>query len=168
MYSILSEKVNIHKAFGLTGGRKTNTAEIALEIREAAPLCCTLLFKTTLCDTDGEMVLWGNCMDMLLHIPELYNNSQFQLIYEFYRKYHQKVIHAGTPEQETAIYRAFLSGKISSLRYTDIDKHKNFLKSQNLLQVMLPNGSSYTYGEGWLYQPIPTADLNQIKNWLEP
>ena len=70
-------------------------------------------------------------------------------------------MHAGTPEQEAEVKR-WLDGR----RY-DYPAAREHLREVGLLTVE-HNGKPYTYGTGWLYEPIPATDLAEIRYIIDP
>lgn len=101
----------------------------------------------------------GQCLD---EIAEYIHNPKFKTIYRLWKSYHLNAMHAGTKEQEELIHEYF---KAENKRY-DYDEAKKLLEDNNLLTVKLPDGTDYTYGHGWLYEPIPEEDLKTILELL--
>lgn len=84
------------------------------------------------------------------------NNSTFDEVYRFWSLYHFNDMHAGTIEQENALFRANLQDTSS---YDDACK---YLKSIGLYEVDYC-GRSFKYGHGWIKYNIPEDDLEAIK-----
>ena len=70
-------------------------------------------------------------------------------------------MHTGTPEQEAEVKR-WLDGR----RYDYLAACEH-LREVGLLTVE-HEGKPYTYGTGWLYEPIPADDLAQIRRIIDP
>lgn len=104
-----------------------------------------------------DIVCGGQCLEELVpFIPD----PAFQEIVHLWRRYHLNNMHAGTPEQETEVKR-WLDGR----RY-DYPAAREHLREVGLLTVE-HNGKPYTYGTGWLYEPIPATDLAWIRSAIE-
>lgn len=104
-------------------------------------------------------VYCGQCFDEMAE-TSLKENDLFRCLYKLWKLYHLNDMHAGTPEQEEALKQARKENIIPSGDYT---KDCEFLKSKNLYEVTLPDGTPYKYGHSWLYEPIPEDDLQIIK-----
>lgn len=111
------------------------------------------------------MLLWGKCLNELIQ-TELSNNPIFVQIYNIWKKYHNLDIHAGTPEQESALRNAVANNIIPSLSMDYYDQHCVYLKSIDLYDITLPDGTQYHYGHGYTTQPIPDTDLKQIYTFM--
>jgi hypothetical protein len=70
-------------------------------------------------------------------------------------------MHVGTPEQEAAVK----VWKEQGNRY-EYKAICEMLKDLGLYEVEY-NGKPYRYGSGWLYQPIPEADLQRIREIMK-
>ena len=104
-----------------------------------------------------DIVCGGQCLEELVpFIPD----PAFQEIVHLWRRYHLNNMHAGTPEQEAEVKR-WLDGR----RY-DYPAAREHLREVGLLTVE-HNGKPYTYGTGWLYEPIPADDLARIRDIIE-
>lgn len=104
------------------------------------------------------IVCGGQCLEKLVpFIPD----PAFQEIVRLWRRYHLNDMHAGTPEQEAEVKR-WLDGR----RYDYPAAHEH-LREVGLLTVE-HNGKPYTYGTGWLYEPIPADDLAEIRYIIDP
>ena len=104
-----------------------------------------------------DIVCGGQCLDELLpHIPD----PAFHSLVDMWRRYHLNNMHAGTPEQEAEVKR-WLDGR----RY-DYPAAREHLREVGLLTVE-HNGKPYTYGTGWLFEPIPADDLARIRDIIE-
>lgn len=103
-----------------------------------------------------DCVCCGQCLD---EIAKFVHQPVFRKIYRYWKLYHLNDLHAGTREQEEYLMKNRKSSN-------DYDKDCECLKKAGLLTVQL-DGKPYTYGEAWVYWPIPEKDLNEIKNLLE-
>lgn len=104
------------------------------------------------------IVCGGQCLEELVpFIPD----PAFQEIVRLWRRYHRNDMHAGTPEQEAEVKR-WLDGR----RY-DYPAVREHLREVGLLTVE-HEGKPYTYGTGWLFEPIPTDDLARIRAIIDP
>ena len=101
----------------------------------------------------------GQCLD---EIAKYIHNPKFITIHKLWKKYHLNDMHAGTPEQEQLVDDYF---KAEHKRY-DYDEAKKVLSDNNMLTVKLADGTDYTYGHGWLYEPIHEEDLKTILELL--
>lgn len=106
-----------------------------------------------------DIVCGGQCLEELVpFIPD----PAFQEIVHLWRRYHLNDMHAGTPEQEAEVKR-WLDRRGYEYEYTAAREH---LREVGLLTVE-HNGKPYTYGTGWLYEPIPADDLARIRDIIE-
>lgn len=104
-----------------------------------------------------DIVCGGQCLEELVpFIPD----PAFREIVRLWRSYHLNDMHAGTHEQEAEVKR-WLDGR----RY-DYSAARDHLREVGLLTVE-HNGKPYTYGTGWLYEPIPADDLARIRDIIE-
>ena len=103
------------------------------------------------CDTLG---MHGQCFD---EVKELgMNNSTFDEVYRLWSLYHLNDKHAGTVEQENALFRVNLLGA------SNYEKACEYLKSIGLYEVDYA-GHPFKYGHGWVKYDIPEDDLEAIK-----
>lgn len=103
------------------------------------------------------IVCCGQCLDKLLpYIPD----PAFHSLVDLWRRYHLNNLHAGTPEQEAEVKRW-----LGARRY-DYPAACEHLREVGLLTVE-HNGKPYTYGTGWLFEPIPADDLARIRDIIE-
>lgn len=105
-----------------------------------------------------DIVRGGQCFEEL--IPFI-SDYAFHEIVRLWRRYHLNNMHAGTPKQEAEVKR-WLDGR----RY-DYPAAREHLREVGLLTVE-HNGKPYTYGTGWLYEPIPATDLAEIRYIIDP
>lgn len=109
-----------------------------------------------------DIIQGGQCLDDLIKFRELKNNKQLLLIHDLWKKYHLNDMNAGTVEQSETLEKWH---KENGTRF-DYTKDCEYLKSINLYEVTLKDGSSYKYGHAWLYREIPENDLYIIKTLL--
>jgi hypothetical protein len=107
-----------------------------------------------------DWVTGGQNIDFILKLAIKSNLSTSALavleeINDLWKKHHLNSMHAGTEEQEKALDG--FSG--------DYEARCNRLKELGLYEVE-HEGKPYQYGHGWIYRPIPEADLARIWNLL--
>lgn len=90
------------------------------------------------------------------------NNSLFDKIYRLWNLYHLNDLHAGTPEQESALKQAVINHELNSYGANNYKESCDYLKQKNLYEISY-QGKPYKYGHGWIYYPIPEHDLKSIK-----
>ena len=119
--------------------------------------------ELSICGSAGSAI-GGQCLDSLY--PHLKNNKLFSELYGYWKKYHLNGMHAGTPEQETAINEWIASGH----KY-DYTAACEYLKSIGKYEVMFSGLSTgrryenelYKYGHAWIIQELPGNVLNRIE-----
>lgn len=134
-------------------GRKNCPAEVELRLSESDRGPCFAASASVWNPGRTDIVCGGQCLDEL---TPFIREPEYQEIVRLWRAYHLNDMHAGTPEQEAEIKR-WLNGR----RY-DYTAARDHLRDVGLLTVTY-NGKSYTYGTGWLYEPIPADDLAKIR-----
>ena len=100
----------------------------------------------------------GQCLDT---IAEYINTPLFQEIHRLWKDYHLNTLNPGTLEQTKAVKEWEAAGH--KYNYTEVVE---YLKSIGLYEVSR-NGRPYRYGQGWIYHPIPEADLARIRAIME-
>lgn len=151
-------------------GRKENEVELEVELRSnrnGFPVFSVSGDVWNRIHTD--IVMGGQCLDDISRVPV--NNALFQEIKGLWKKYHLNDLHAGTKAQTLALKKAGLYGA------SNYSQAVEFLKRKGLYEVNLtPTEKKYNpryadkpykYGQGWLYYPIPAADLAKIRRILE-
>lgn len=135
------------------GKRKINPVEltIALEDRKAGPVFTASAAVWNKSKTDYLIV--GQCLDRL--VPHLGGNETFMMVYRLWKAYHLNNMKAGTPKQEAAV-KEYL--KDHAYDYGEVC---DYLESIDLLE-----DDGYRYGTAWMYEPIPEADLKEIRELL--
>lgn len=134
-------------------GKKNCRVEVELRLSESGrgPRFSASAYVWNPSGTD--IVCGGQCLDEL---TPFIREREYQEIVRLWRAYHLNDMHAGTPEQEAEI-KCWLNGR--GYDYTTACDH---LRDVGLLTVTY-NGKPYTYGTGWLYEPIPADDLAKIR-----
>ena len=151
----MKRTINLGKIDYLGIGRKTCPVEIELELKDLGEGTIWFTASGTVWNHKRtDCYLAGQCID---HLMDYIKTPQMKEIYRLWHLYHLNGMHAGTPKQEAALKE--WREKTDNYDYTDSCK---YLESIGLL---VDNG--YTYGHGWLYEPIPEEDLNKIKELLE-
>ena len=110
-----------------------------------------------------DIIMGGQCLDSIYEkfspqLAEIDNLSEFEVVRDLWKKYHLNDMHAGTPKQEEAL-------KETSVR--SYEDRVEYLKSIDLYEVPMEDGSTYKYGHAWLYEAIPEEDLKDIKTIIE-
>ena len=112
----------------------------------------------------------GQCLDEInKHRRELADRDAWDELYKMWKLYHLNGMHAGTPEQEKAIYEWKAAGN----KY-EYGAACEYLKSVGLYEVEYTGLSighrmekePYKYGHAWIIQEIPGADLLRIEQLL--
>ena len=135
-------------------GRRNHLVTVDLELRDTKHgpefSCRGTIWNTRKTDC----VCGGQCLDT---IAEYVKAPLFREILRFWKLYHLNSMHAGTPEQEAAI--KIWEDQGNRYEYKAVCE---MLKDLGLYEVE-HEGKPYKYGHGWLYQPIPEADLQRIR-----
>lgn len=158
-------KINLSKPWGNPNGKKNCHCEVTLELKTNGT-GNTVFTATADVKRNGILILGGNCIDELSKTPELAKNNTFMQIHKLWKEYHLNDLHAGTPKQETALRFAVANDMIPSLSTDYYEEQCEYLKSINLFEVTLSDGTTYRYGHGWLYKPIPDDDLTLIQKLM--
>lgn len=96
------------------------------------------------------------------NIDNFPDQKRVKRILELWTLYHLNDMHAGTPAQE-AIIRAYSADweKAKQQGVNSYDWACALLQRFKMLTV-----GDYTYGHGWLYEPIPAEVIEEIKRGL--
>lgn len=138
-------------------GRRDCRAEVELRLEDTDQGAVFAASANVWNPQGTDIVCGGQCLDELLpHIPD----PAFHSLVGMWRSYHLNDMHAGTPEQEAEVKR-WLDGR----RY-DYPAAREHLREVGLLTVE-HNGKPYTYGTGWLFEPIPANDLAWLRAVIE-
>ena len=117
-----------------------------------------------------DCVCGGQCLDTIAkYRRQLSDPELFDAIYDLWKKYHLNGMHAGTPEQETAVEEWKAEGN----RY-DYKAACEMLKQKGLYEINYTglsvgrryNNEPYKYGHGWLIQELPGDVLVKIEHLL--
>ncbi len=112
----------------------------------------------------------GQCLDTIAQYrAELNDPAFFNELYALWKKYHLNGMHAGTPEQETAVEEWKAAGN----QY-DYTAACEMLKARGLYQVNYTGLSvgrryenePYRYGQAWLIQELPDEVLSRVRYLL--
>lgn len=191
----LSRKINFGKIDAEGRGRKINSVDLVIELRNAD----TNKPEFSVCgdvwnSRHTDIVQGGQCIDS---IDKFFKHDRlYKLIENLWKKHHLNSMHAGTVEQESCL-KDFASEKETirnELRNNAWNKDKieynypenhfkewqnwngskwdsytvdcELLKRHGLYEVEV-DGKPYKYGHGWLYRAIPEKDLNKIRAILD-
>lgn len=191
----LSRKINFGKIDAEGRGRKINSVDLVIELRNAD----TNKPEFSVCGDvwngrHTDIVQGGQCIDS---IDKFFKNDRlYKLIENLWKKHHLNSMHAGTLEQESCL-KDFASEKETirnELRNNAWNKAKieynypenhfkewqnwngskwdsytvdcELLKRHGLYEVEV-DGKPYKYGHSWLYRAIPESDLNKIRAILD-
>lgn len=152
-------------------GRKINRVRLSVELRTNNGIESLSVCGEVWNSRNTDCVTCGQCLDSIL--PFFKGNTQFETIYDLWKKYHLNDLNAGTHKQTEALKKQF--GNLSADNY---EKHCEYLKSIGLYEDKLAKGETlsykgkntlkkYAYGTGWICYEIPEDDLKKIKNILE-
>lgn len=149
-----NSKVDAH------GYGKRNICEVELTLTNTAKGLEFSVCGTVWNQQQTDSTLGGQCLDEMLTLARdaSWSGAEIALLVEvvdLWRAHHLNGMHAGTPEQEKALEN--FSG--------DYSAKCEHLKALGLYEVE-HEGKPYKYGHGWLYRPIPAADLARIWNLL--
>lgn len=139
------------------GKRKDNAVEVQITLYEKTEGPAFTASASIWNARKSDIVCAGQCLDTLL--PYFKNNATFMKIFGLWKRYHLNDLNVGTPKQEEALREC---GKQSA----SYDEQLEALRGLGLSTVTLPDGTSYTYGHGWLYRPIPAECLADIEQLL--
>ena len=191
----LSRKINFGKIDAEGRGRKINSVDLEIELRNAD----TDKPEFSVCgdvwnSRHTDIVQGGQCIDS---IDKFFKHDRlYKLIENLWKKYHLNSMHAGTVEQENCL-KDFASEKETiknELRNNAWNKAKieynysenyfkewqswhssewdsytvdcELLKRHGLYEVEV-DGKPYKYGHAWLYRAIPENDMNKIRAILD-
>lgn len=191
----LSRKINFGKIDAEGRGRKINSVDLVIELRNAD----TDKPEFSVCGDvwngrHTDIVQGGQCIDS---IDKFFKNDRlYKLIENLWKKHHLNSMHAGTVEQESCL-KDFASEKETirnELRNNAWNKAKiefnysenyfkewqtwhssewdsytvdcELLKRHGLYEVKV-DGKPYKYGHAWLYRAIPENDMNKIRAILD-
>ena len=140
------------------GKRKANEVTIDIELKyDYKNRPCFSADASVWNTRHTDIVMGGQCLDELL--PFFKNNPKFLQIHELWKKYHLNNMHAGTPEQESALKE----WHVRTNQKPDFSEDCEYLMTIGLYEVKDPEtDGNYTYGSRWLYWDIPKDDLEKI------
>jgi len=99
-----------------------------------------------------------NELEETCELIKFQNNWNKEKLFEFLKirkEYNNNHLHAGTKNQTILLKERFTLND-SDVSYSACT---NYLKTKKLLIDF-----NYTYGDGWLFQPLPDTIINYIKN----
>lgn len=154
------------------GGEKTFTVDPTTKERIYTGNTTPTYIELSICGNiwnprNTDIYCGGQCLDT---IAEYIHSPLFKELYSYWKLYHLNGMHAGTPEQETAIEEWKNAG--NKYDYTKACEH---LKSIGLYEVNFTgktigkyyNNEPYKYGHGWIIQDIPENVLERIYKIME-
>ena len=121
----------------------------------------------------GYLVAGGQIFDLLKDFLE--DNPVFQKLYRFWKLYHLNDLHAGTPAQEALLEKYSRDRGRELPNYNEATEileyyHMRTVPPEQADPYRKPNsskrGQPYTFGNEWLFYPIPGEDLEEIKKFL--
>ena len=149
-----NSKVDAH------GYGKRNICEVELTLTNTAKGLEFSVCGTVWNQQQTDCTLGGQCLDEMLTLARAasWSGAEIALLVEvvdLWRAHHLNGMHAGTPEQEKALenFSGDYSARCEHLRALDLYEVEH-------------EGKPYKYGHGWLYRPIPAADLARIWSLL--
>jgi len=108
-------------------------------------------------NTHTDYVCAGQCIDEIL---EFVPTKQVRRIHELWKEYHLNDMQSGTKKQEEEVDKWREENNNHEWAYKEICAH---LKSIGLYE-----DRGYKYGTKWLYMPIPSEVLEEIKQLINP
>lgn len=191
----ISRKINFGKIDAEGRGRKINSVDLKIELRNAD----TDKPEFSVCGDvwngrHTDIIQGGQCIDS---IDKFFKHDRlYKLIEDLWKKHHLNTLHAGTVEQEKCLEGfaseketiknelcndAWTKAKIefdysenyfkewqnwNSSKWSSYTVDCELLKRHGLYEVEV-DGKPYKYGQGWLYRAIPENDLNKIRTILD-
>ena len=119
---------------------------------------------------ESDIVCGGQCLDTIKEYRnQLQYKEAFDVLYDLWKNYHLNGMHAGTPEQETAIEEWKAQGNTY-----DYVAACQMLKEKGLYEVNYTgmavgrryNNEPYKYGHGWLVRELPEEAYEKIEMLL--
>lgn len=107
---------------------------------------------------NGNMVCGGQIYDNLLEFFP--NHSKIARLIQLWKRWHLNDLKAGTRSQN-AFVLGYRAGQ-------DSDKHEYDAICEALKKVDLYEDQGYTYGSCWLFEPIPSEVIEEIKSLADP
>ena len=154
---MVNKKTFTFSKIAFYGGRKINTPEITMELRDTDKGPELSICGDVWNSKHTDIIMGGQCLDEMK--PFLIRDSLFRKLHRLWKKWHLNGMHPGTVVQEQCLESWH---KDTGKSYHSYDEDCKYLESQNLL---IDNG--YKYGTSWLYREIDEADMNEIKSLLE-
>ena len=138
-------------------GRKINAIDLEVELRPIHK-AGKEDWELSICGNvwnirHTDIICGGQCLDTILTcVPVLKHNKLYMELYRYWKLYHLNGMHAGTYKQMHIVSLLRMVG------IRDYDKHCEFLKKHNLFKH-----EGRKYGHAWYFDPIPSQDLERIK-----
>ena len=144
-------------------GRKAYPVEIEMELRKSEDNEIEFTASGGVWNTKRtDYVCCGQMIDDPDVVDKIRVNRKLYLeVMDLWTKYHNNCGRCYTPKQEEELTKHF--GCWNAVEY---EARKEYLESIGLLQDTY-NGKTYTYGEDFVYWPIPEWDLNRIKQIID-
>ena len=146
----------------ITGNGYRHEAFIEINLKDADTEKPRLSICGSIRTHKGGYRCGGQCLDEMEKAKFMTHSSRkvFEKIYRLWKLYHLNDMHAGTPSQEEMVKKW---EQTHNYDYMDVVK---YLNSIDMLTVE-HEGRPYTYGTGWLYEPIPNDDLHLINSLID-
>lgn len=184
MAVILKKKIEFGK-FDFTGnGRKTNAADVEIELRknggeptfrmvngkrEYTGETTPEYLELSICgnvwnNLHTDCIMGGQCLDEMKKV--IHGNPKFLKIYNVWKNWHLNGMKAGTPEQEAKVKEWLADGH----KY-DYSAVCDMLKECGLYEVEYTglacgkryDHEPYKYGHGWIVKELPDDVIEFVK-----
>ena len=161
-------KANVLKHWGDTTSRKYHRIVGTIVWDQDSGGTMRPVISVSILNEDGQSLLTTMDLNGIANLPELKNNPTFGYMRLIASEY-ALGINAGTPEQTACIRRGFALGEYPSLEHRLFsDAHKKYLEKNNMLNVQLPDGTWYRYGQGYANgKPVTGMHLAIIKTLMD-
>lgn len=160
-------KANMRKFWGDASCRKSNTLNAELCIQQDSCGNIRPVISVTVLNEEGEPFFTTFNLDELKDVPEMQALPLFGYLLDIQASY-KDVIAIGTPEQTALIRKGYVEGEYPSILYKDcVEAHREYLRKHDMLEVKLPDGSTYAYGTGICNgKPVSSYHLAVIKTLM--
>lgn len=146
-------KTFIFPKIAFYGGRKINTPEITMKLRDTDKGPELLIYGDVWNSKHTDIVIGGQCLDEMNKFESLKSNPTFRKLYEWWKLYHLNNLKSGGPLQEAAL---------KDRKFSSYEDRCSYLESKGLLYE-----DGIKYGAQWWYYKIQDDDLKEIKSLLE-
>ncbi|MBD5585057.1 MAG: hypothetical protein HDQ88_08240 [Clostridia bacterium] len=106
---------------------------------------------------------WAYKGQILKNIRDLSDDPTYQTAMSLWERYHDNVMHVGTPRQEELIRET----EAAMGRTLGMKERRKLLKRNGLLYDKDHDGFDYMYGTGFTCHDIPWDDVQKIRNLIE-